>query len=352
MSRRSLLGFLILNVFVTFATVLVIVKVYSGIAPQATPRPAAPPLVVLITNTPDPRGTQVVYVVVTATLQPGAQIPNPNGASASGGTDEATDSSNPLGVVPTLDPALLPSSLDNGNNDSTANGTPGVDSGVVTGTVSPGSNCQTYTIKQGDTAGKIATVFNIALDDLMRANKLKDADLPRLQIGQVLIVPLNGCGLATDEPTATITPTKVILPTTPPTATLAPTAAQSQVQISQVISPGDITSEGVELHNVSGGVIQMKDWTLHDSKGTTFTFPDYRMFPGGRVTIYTRTGTNTPIVLYWGQSKAIWGDPSEQVTVADAKGAVQVTYPLSGGDNSGSLPSGNGNNVPTPTSSN
>src|SRR5260370_1277060 len=110
------------------------------------------------------------------------------------------------------------------------------------------------------------------------------------------------------------------------------------------------TSEGVELHNISGGVIQMKEWTLHDSKGTMFTFPDYRMFPGGRVTIYTRTGTNTPIVLYWGKTKALWGDPSEEVTVADAKGVVQVTYPLSGGTGSGALASGN--SVPTPTSSN
>src|SRR5258708_23909854 len=148
MSRRSLLGFLILNILVTFGTVLVIVKVYSGITPQATTRPAAAPLIMMITNTPDPRGTQVVYVVVTATLQPGAPIPSSDGAALPSGTDQATQSANPLGFIPTLDPSLLPPSLDNGTNPSALNGTPGGASSAASGTASVGANgnnCQTYT---------------------------------------------------------------------------------------------------------------------------------------------------------------------------------------------------------------
>src|SRR5258707_14621958 len=124
MSRRSLLGFLILNVLVTFGTVLVIVKVYSGITPQATPRPAAAPLIMMITNTPDPRGTQVVYVVVTATLKPGAPLPNSDSTALSSGTAPATESANPLGFVPTLDPSLLPPSLDNGTDSFATTGPP------------------------------------------------------------------------------------------------------------------------------------------------------------------------------------------------------------------------------------
>src|SRR5260221_793636 len=210
MSRRSLLGFLILNVLVTFGTVLVIVKVYSGITPQATPRPAAAPLIMMITNTPDPRGTQVVYVVVTATLQPGAPLPNPDAASAPGGTDQATQSANPLGFVPTLDPSLLPPSLDNGSNNAT-NGTPGADSSAASGTVSAGTNgnnCQTYTIKQGDTAGKKSTGVYISLADPIRADKIKDADLSRFKIGQMLSISGNGCRLCTDVTPPTVTPRK------------------------------------------------------------------------------------------------------------------------------------------------
>src|SRR5260221_2672991 len=216
MSRRSLLGFLILNVLVTFGTVLVIVKVYSGITPQATPRPAAAPLIMMITNTPDPRGTQVVYVVVTATLQPGAPLPNSDTASAPGGTDQATQSANPLGFVPTLDPSLLPPSLDNGSNTST-NGTPGADSSAASGTVSAGTNgnnCQTYTIKQGDTAGKNVTAVNIWVVDPMAPDKIQEAEFPPLQIREILLFPVQDCGLPPHEPPTPNIPPQAMPPPT------------------------------------------------------------------------------------------------------------------------------------------
>src|SRR5262244_3225701 len=97
MGRRSLLGFLFLNIIVTFATVFLIIKVYTSLAPQGTPKAAVPPLVMIITSTPDPRGAEKVFVVVTAT--PGAAVePNTDLGTPdlSGGTDVATpDASNP-----------------------------------------------------------------------------------------------------------------------------------------------------------------------------------------------------------------------------------------------------------------
>src|ERR1041385_1695574 len=239
MGRRSLLGFLILNVIVTFATVFLIIKVYTSLAPQGTPKAAVPPLVMIITNTPDPRGAEKVFVVVAATPGSSTDINVSGGTPDEASTSEATSATND-NTVPTVDPALLPPSL--GTPDASAlaaNGTPG--------SANSGNGCQSYTIKQGDTAGAIATVFGISVNDLMRANKLTDADLPRLQIGQVLTIPLNGCGLSTEEPTETITPTRLVLPTPIPSATLAPTASQAQVDVTQVISPGDITAEGIEI---------------------------------------------------------------------------------------------------------
>src|SRR5258706_1325515 len=341
MSRRSLLGFLFLNVIVTFATVFLIIKVYTSIAPQGTPKAAVPPLVMMITNTPAPRGAEKVFVVVTATLVSSTDINSGAATPEAASTGQATASVN-IDNIPTLDPALLPPSL--GTVDANAlalNGTPG------SASADSGNGCQSYTIKKGDTAGAIATVFGISLNDLMRANKLTETDLARLQIGQVLTIPLNGCGLSTEEPTATITPTRLVLPTPVPSATLAPTASQAQVDVTQVISPGDITAEGIELRNISGGVIQMKGWTVANNSGQKFTFPDYRMFPGGRVTMYTKAGTNTPIVLYWGQSRAAWGADGEQVTVADNKGEIQATYPVGSGNVTPAV--SGGGSVPTPT---
>jgi LysM repeat protein len=352
MRRSSLLGFIILNVIVTFATVFAAIGFINRFSPQPTPRPAAPPLFVVVTATQDPKGTQVAYIVVTATLQPGGsqagganpgtlttlepspsspiELTEPTNNSASAAVNPTADT---LGGIPTLDPALLPSSL--GTTEA---------GDVNAASASGGSNCQTYDIKQGDTAGKVAELFGVSLADLMRANNLTDADLGRLQIGQTLEIPVNGCGLETETPTPTVTSTKFILPTLPPTSTVAPTASSAQIEVSQIINPGDVTSEGIELRNISGGVIQMQNWTLSDGTGLKFTFPDYRMFPGGRVTIYTKSGTNTPIVLYWGQARAVWGDPNQTITITDSKGQVQAESGVSKvGSSTGS------NAIPTPT---
>jgi LysM repeat protein len=252
-----------------------------------------------------------------------------------------------LGTVPTLDPSLLPLSLGTLPGSVTEMAiTPGGPTLTPAASATDKSGCPTYTLKQGDIAGSIATNFGVSLADLMRANQLTEADLTRLQIGQVLIIPVNGCGLATEEPSPT--PTRFVVPTLPPTVTAMPTASKSLLEIVQVISPGDITAEGVELHNVSGGVIQMQGWKLIDTSGLTFTFPEYRMFPGGHVTIYTRAGTNTPIVLYWGQSRAVWGEPGQEVQIIDAQGTVQASRPVSDAAET-AQPSDLGPFVPTAT---
>ncbi len=45
-----------------------------------------------------------------------------------------------------------------------------------------------YTIKSGDTLGKIALLFNVSVDALLAANNLTDPD--RIDVGQVLLIPI------------------------------------------------------------------------------------------------------------------------------------------------------------------
>ncbi|MBO9310204.1 MAG: lamin tail domain-containing protein [Chloroflexi bacterium] len=296
MSRRALFGYLLLNVFVTF-TVMVGVLLVNKARLSITPTPIRNLLRVIITATPDPNYTPpVVYVVVTATPVSGVAVqPTP----AEGAPRSAQS-------APTLDPALLPAGLETA--------------------VSAPSTCPTYTLVAGDTAGAIAQRYGVPLVDLMRANNLREADLTRLQIGQVFVIPIGGCGLAAATPTAAATPSATPLP--PPTATDIPTLAADQlkVEITQIISPGDITQEGVEIRNISGGVIQIGGWKLTDGKGNTYTFPEYQMFEGRRVVVYTRSGGNTPLALFWGLPSAIWGDPKQVAVILDAEGKVQARY--------------------------
>ncbi len=334
MNRRSLLVFIILNVVVTFVVVSAILLVVWPMWQKLTMSPTravplSPPLIVVVTATQDPRVTQSSgqILIVTATPQSGGVAMN---IATPGDSESITATAlAELGTVPTLDPSFLPPSLGTLPNNVTEMAiTPGGPTLTPGASPTDKSGCPTYTIKKGDIAGSIATNFGVSLADLMQANQLTETDLTKLQIGQVLIIPVNGCGLATEEPSPT--PTRFVLPTLPATVTAMPTASKSLIEIVQVISPGDITAEGVELHNVSGGVIQMQGWKLIDASGLMFTFPEYRMFPGGHVTVYTRAGTNTPIVLYWGQSRAVWGEPSQQIQIVDAQGNVQASRGVSG----------------------
>jgi hypothetical protein len=107
------------------------------------------------------------------------------------------------------------------------------------------------------------------------------------------------------------------------TVTLAPTAADAQVQITNVISWGDVNNEAVELQN-QGAVLNLQGWTLTNSDGDSFRFPEFRMQPGSRVRVFTRQGANTPAALYWGRDQAAWVE-GDTITLADSTGIIQAT---------------------------
>jgi len=311
MRRQSLLGFVALNLVVTVVVAVGIMYGYTRLFPPPTPVQQQP-FVVVITATP---GTVTPFVVVvTATPGPAggssiAELPTGEGASTLNPSLSGT-LSNAQGGAGT--PA------DQGESTVTTSGTP-------SGTQTDANGCPLYTVKKGDVPGGFASNFGVSLADLYQANHLRIN--PILQIGQVLVIPISGCGLSTDTPTAT--PTSPDSPTPPPTSTPASAAAQPQgsVTITQVFSPGNITEEGVEVHNTSStDTIDLTNWTLSDDRGDTFTFPTYRLFPNGSVLVNTRAGVNTPRVLFWGRSTPLWGTAGTAIKLSDATGALQANF--------------------------
>ena len=272
---------------------------------------------VLITATTDPEATERV-LVVTATPLPGSI-----GALPTGILDET-----PTRQAATLDPEML-----------------GADAALQETATALPENCILHSIEEGDTPFGIAEIYGAEFFNVMEVNGLDDEAASRLQIGQVLIVPLEGCPLtradvveaettatpadaeATEEVTAEATAEVSEEPTVRPTLTLPPTAVNAQIEIVQVMNPGDVTAEGVEIRN-TGGVVDLDGWTLQDSEGNTFTFPQQRLFTNGSVTVYTRVGTNTPILLFWGRSQPVWGEPGEIVTLSNVNGEVQSVLRL------------------------
>jgi LysM repeat protein len=276
---------------------------------------------VLITATPDPNAT-IPVLIVTAT-------PDRTQIAVPGAVEQAANATSVVG--PTLNATALAANP------------------ATTGTqLELPQNCILHTIVAGDTPFGIAQQYGANGFTIMQVNNLDEVAATRLQIGDVLIVPLEGCPLEqlpNYRPQSQIVSANVTTPQAtlgaeateePPagtpapgaTITLAPTAVNAQVVISSVSRPGDITAEGITIRN-NGATVNLTGWTLRDAEGNTFTFREFILFSNAEVTIFTRAGQNTPVALYWGRDTAVWGDAGDVVILSDARGSVQASTRVS-----------------------
>ncbi len=314
MSRRVLVGFIFLNVLVSFAVAIGLISYDRSRRPSEVAE--GPTQIVILTATPLPgmalqaaeyQSTidtqfltmtalaQSAPVVIYVTSTPGAEegIPVP----------EVT-------AVATIDPALLPA----------------IPTDLPPGQPSPtpeGDGCLRHIVESGDTIIAIAQQYGVYAGDILLANGLEEDHI--LQIGDVLIIPVEGCAALT-TPTAIPEPTNTpfSLTRTAPTVTLAATAVNAQVEITNAQFPGDVNSEAVEIRNL-GNVVNLQGWTLVNERGDSFLFPEFRMQQGSLVRIFSRQGQNTPAALYWGRELPAWRD-GETITLLDSTGQVQSTF--------------------------
>ena len=185
---------------------------------------------------------------------------------------------------------------------------------TATATLLPSPTPVTYTVRPGDTLGAIAAELDIPMENLMAANGLTNPDA--LTAGQVLIVP-------SLEGPETPEPDSVGLEVSP-----TPEGAP-QVVIRGAYERGDLQTEFVYLENL-GGVAAMLGWTLDDGEGNIFAFPSFTLYNRGGVNVYTRSGTNSVINLYWGLDRPLW-TPGKVITLRDAVGEAHSRFEVPGG---------------------
>lgn len=312
MQRRGFFTLIIITAIISVGATLGALQVVNP--QQGAPQQILVTFEVVITATPGP--TQTPYII---TVIPDGVALVPTGLLE---TPDLTRS-----PVPTIDPTLVGASV-----------------AIQSTTAALPDQCILHVVQEGDTPFGIAAQYGSDGFRLMAVNGLTEETATLLRIGDVLIVPLEGCSLAdaTPEiPTETPSPTPVssnaetpeateeFTPTASPspTITLAPTAANAQLEIVEIIGRGDVTTEGVKVRNL-GNTVNVTGWTLSDAQGNIYTFPEQLIFSNAEVTIFTRTGTNTPVVFFWGRDSAVWGDAGDVVTLADASGRVQATRRL------------------------
>ncbi len=325
MRRRSLITFVILNILITAVVIFAVSKLLNSNAPPPTTSQLVITVPILVTATTDPNAGPTIKIV-TATPQPGTVI-LPTGILVTSDGSSAQS-------VGTIDANAVAINPGDGQSQS----------GITTALP---DKCILHTLAEGDTPFAVAEQYGADPFKLMEVNGLNDETASLLQIGDTLIVPLDGCPLTgpvttpvptleensadasaevTAEGTAEATNGPTATPTLRPTLTLPPTATNAKVEIAEVIGAGQITSEGITIRN-NGNNVNLKGWTIETSSGNVYTFAERILFSNGLVTVYSRVGQDTAIALFWNRT-APGFQPGDVVTLKDSTGKVQGSYRL------------------------
>jgi hypothetical protein len=97
------------------------------------------------------------------------------------------------------------------------------------------------------------------------------------------------------------------------------------LEIVSIVGAGDLQAERVNVRYSGDGQVFLDGWQLLGEDGVRFVFPQLSLFKDGAVTVYSTTGSNTAVNLYWGRQEAAW-QPGSTVRLLDPQGNIQVEY--------------------------
>ena len=95
--------------------------------------------------------------------------------------------------------------------------------------------------------------------------------------------------------------------------------------IVSVSGVGALASEAVIIQNNSDTALVLTGWTLKDSQGSTYTFPQVTLYPAGTVQVHTGSGTDTASDLYWQLSASVWKS-GNLVALYDTQNIARAFY--------------------------
>ena len=104
------------------------------------------------------------------------------------------------------------------------------------------SDAETYTVKSGDTLGKIAQAYSTTVDTLVKLNGISNPNL--IFVGQVIKLPKK------EEVKPTPTPTPAPTPAPAPKPTPAPTPSEP-TEVTQIVKAGDTLGEIADKYDVT-----------------------------------------------------------------------------------------------------
>ena len=100
-----------------------------------------------------------------------------------------------------------------------------------------------------------------------------------------------------------------------------------QVSIRTIVGAGDLNVEYVEIVNQGQNPIDLSEWQLHNEDGNQFNFPTLILNSSGAIKVFSKTGTDTVIELYWQADAPIW-ESGETATLMNAAGEIITSYSI------------------------
>ena len=154
-----------------------------------------------------------------------------------------------------------------------------------------------HQVVSGETFESIAQSYNISVEELLAVNGFTKSQ--PLGEGEGLRIPVK-----------------------------ANSAEAAGVVIANVIGPGDLASERVDIQLNGGVELSLAGWQLEDEAGDIYTFPALDLATSGAVvSVYTKAGTDGANQVYWDLGQAVWKS-GETVTLKDEKGSARATYKI------------------------
>jgi len=108
-----------------------------------------------------------------------------------------------------------------------------------------------------------------------------------------------------------------------------PDKGSKVITITNIIGSGDLQKEEIDLHYSGSKEFCLNGWKITAAGNQEFTFPAFFQLytQDVNVKIFSRSGANSPLELYWGLSEPIWksGDTARLI---DPKGNEIATYQI------------------------
>lgn len=172
---------------------------------------------------------------------------------------------------------------------------------------------QTYQVLEGETLAGIAQANGLTIEELLGVNLNQESG--SISAGDIIYIPVESDPGA-DQGAEIVFPDGEGYPDEP--------TNNGKVEIASIIGAGDLGTERVYLRGLGEGTLSLTGWQLIDEDGNQYVFPQITLFSNGAVNVYTGSGVDTVIALYWNMGESVWRS-GENVVLLDSIGKIQAT---------------------------